>query len=168
MRGDSGPADPTVLNTTVLSNFAYIDRVDLLADLSGVCTVPAVRDELRDGVDSHRFLQSALEVIEAGIQVAPISELVATREAAAVTALDPGEAQAFALAAARNARLVTDDGEARTFARDHGVTVVGSEGVLLAGIDAGRLDEQTADDWLSTWIDETGYYVPSRDISAYL
>ena len=60
MRGESNPADPTVLNTTVLSNFAYIDRVDLHADLSGVRTVPAVRDELRDGVDSHRFLQSAL------------------------------------------------------------------------------------------------------------
>ena len=104
MRGDSDPADPTVLNTTVLSNFAYIDRVDLLADLSGVCIVPAVRDELRDGVDDHQFLQSALEGIEEGIQVAPISALVATREAAAVTALDPGEAQAFALAATRYGR----------------------------------------------------------------
>jgi predicted nucleic acid-binding protein len=64
--------------------------------------------------------------------------------------------------------LVTDDGDARTFASDHGVTVVGSVGVLLAAIDAGKIDEQTADDWLSTRIDETGYYVPSRDISAYL
>ena len=108
------------------------------------------------------------EAIGEEIQLAPISELVATREAAAVTALDPGEAQAFALAATRNGRLVTDDGDARTFERDHGVSVVGSVGVLLAAIDAGKIDKQTADDWLSTWIDETGYYVPSRDISAYL
>ena len=63
---------------------------------------------------------------------------------------------------------MADDGDARTFARDHGVAVVGSVGVLLAAIDAWKIDEQTADYWLSTWIDETGYYVPCRDISAYL
>jgi hypothetical protein len=47
------------------------------------------------------------------------------------------------------------------------VTVVGSVGVLLAAIDAGRIDEETADEWLSTWIDEIDYYVPYRDISEY-
>jgi len=43
------------------------------------------------------------------------------------------------------------------------VTVIGSVGVLLAAIDAGKIDEATADEWLSTWIDdEIGYYVPYR------
>lgn len=41
------------------------------------------------------------------------------------------------------------------------MTVIGSVGVLLAAIDAGKITERTADDWLSTWIDEIGYYVPS-------
>jgi predicted nucleic acid-binding protein len=79
----------------------------------------------------------------------------------------PGEAQAFALADASDGRLLTDDGDARSFAKDQGVTVVGSVGVLLAAIDAGKITEQTADDWLSTWIDETDYYVPHRNIAAY-
>jgi len=55
------PANPTVLNTTVLSNFAYIDQLWVVADLSGICTVPVVREELEDGVDDHPYFQSALE-----------------------------------------------------------------------------------------------------------
>lgn len=63
--------------------------------------------------------------------------------------------------------MLTDDGDARTFANEQGVTVVGSVGVLLAAIDAGRISEETADEWLSTWIDEIGYYVPYRNITDY-
>jgi hypothetical protein len=37
----------------------------------------------------------------------------------------------------------------------------------LAAIDAGRVSEETADDWLSTWVDEIGYYVPYRNITDY-
>jgi predicted nucleic acid-binding protein len=81
--------------------------------------------------------------------------------------LDPGEAQAFALADVHDGRLLTDDGDARSFAKEQGVTVVGSVGVLLAAIDAGRIDEPTANEWLTTWIDDFGYYVPYRDISEY-
>lgn len=80
---------------------------------------------------------------------------------------DDCEAQAFALADAHDGRLLTDDGDARSFAKDQGVTVIGSVGVLLAAIDAGRVSEETADDWLSTWVDEIGYYVPYRNITDY-
>jgi predicted nucleic acid-binding protein len=88
-------------------------------------------------------------------------------EAAVGDHLDPGEAQAFAVAAAHDGRLVTDDGDARVFAKKRDVAVVGSVVVLLAAIDAGKIDTSTADEWLSTWIDEIGYYVPYRTISEY-
>jgi predicted nucleic acid-binding protein len=109
----------------------------------------------------------ALDTLNDEIQVATISDTVANREAVVSGHLDPGEAQAFALADAHDGRLLTDDGDARSFAKDQGVTVIGSVGVLLAAIDAGKITEQTADDWLSTWVDEIGYYVPHRDIAAY-
>jgi len=64
-------------------------------------------------------------------------------------------------------RLLTDDGDARSFAKEQGVPVVGSVGVLFAGIDAGKIAESVADEWLSTWIDESGYYVPHQSISEY-
>jgi predicted nucleic acid-binding protein len=167
MRAPDVPSDPSVLNTTVLSNFAYIDQVWLLAGLAGICTVPVVRDELQQGVDDHPYLQAALEGLSGGIPVVAISETVANRGAVVTDHLDRGEAQAFALADAHDGRLLTDDGDARAFAKDQGVTVVGSVGVLLAAIDAGKIDEQTANEWLSTWIDEFGYYVPYRTIGEY-
>ena len=71
------------------------------------------------------------------------------------------------MADAEDGHLLTDDGDARSFAKNQGVTVVGSVGVLLAAIDAGKIDEATADEWLSTWIDEIGYYVPYRTIAKY-
>jgi len=167
MIDDGIPANPSVLNTTVLSNFAYIDQLWVVTGLARICTVPVVREELEDGVDDHPYLQSALDTLNDEIPVATISDTVANREAVVGCHLDLGEAQAFALADAENGRLLTDDGDARSFAKDQGVTVVGSVGVLLAAIDAGKIDEATADEWLSTWIDEIGYYVPHRTISEY-
>ncbi|OYR74473.1 twitching motility protein PilT [Halorubrum sp. E3] len=167
MTGNDLPATPSVLNTTVLSNFAYIDQLWVIAGLSEICTVPVVREELDHGVEDHPYLQSALDTLDDEIPVATISDTVANREAVVGEHLDPGEAQAFALADAHDGRLLTDDGDARSFAKDQGVTVVGSVGVLLAAIDAGKIDEATADEWLSTWIDEIGYYVPYRTISEY-
>ena len=167
MRDDEIPANPSVLNTTVLSNFAYVDQLWVVAGLSGICAVPVVRKELKHGVDDHPYLQSALDVLVDEIPVATVSDTVANREAIVGEHLDPGEAQAFALADAHDGRLLTDDGDAQSFAKDQGVTVIGSVGVLLAAIDAGKIDEATADEWLSTWIDEIGYYVPYRTISDY-
>jgi predicted nucleic acid-binding protein len=139
----------------------------VVASLSGICTVPVVREELESGVDDHPYLRSALDTLDDEIPVAPGSDTVANREAVVSDHLDPGEAQAFALADVHDGRLLTDDGDARSFAKDQGVTVVGSVGVLLAAIDAGKIDVSAADEWLSTWIDENGYYVPYRSISDY-
>jgi predicted nucleic acid-binding protein len=167
MTGAGVPATPSVLNTTVLSNFAYIDQLWVVTGLSGICTVPVVREELEHGVADHPYLQPALDTLDDDIPVAMIPDTVADREAAVRSRLDAGEAQAFALADVHDGRLLTDDGDARSFAKEQGVTVVGSVGVLLAAIDAGKIDESTADQWLSTWIDEIGYYVPYRSISDY-
>jgi len=167
MTGHDIPSTQSVLNTAIPSNFAYIDQLWLVAGLSGICAVPVVRKELEDGVDAHPYLQSALDTPDDEIPVATISDTVANREAVIGGHLDPGEAQAFALADAADGRLLTDDGDARSFAKDQGVTVVGSVGVLLAAIDAGKIDEATADEWLATWIDEIGYYIPYRTISEY-
>jgi predicted nucleic acid-binding protein len=167
MTDDGIPANPSVLNTTVLSNFAYIDQLWVVVGLSRICTVPVVREELEHGVDDYPYLQSALDTLDDGIPVATISDTVANREAIVSDHLDLGEAQAFALADAEDGRLLTDDGDARSFAKDQGVTVVGSVGILLAAIDARKIDEPTADEWLSTWIDEIEYYVPYQSISEY-
>jgi len=167
MTANTIPSDPSVLNTTVCSNFSAIDRIDLVADLTGICAVPEVKRELDAGIQTHPYLQPVLDALDDTIPVAPISETVANREAVVRGHLDPGEAQAFSLADTHDGRLLTDDGDARTFAKDQGVTVVGSVGVLLTALDADRIDEPTANDYLQTWIDDYDYYVPDRAIEAY-
>jgi hypothetical protein len=77
------------LNTTVLSNFAYIDHLWVAADLSGLCTVPVVRDEFKRGVDNHPYLQSPLHTLDDEIPVVTISDLVANRETVVDGHLDP-------------------------------------------------------------------------------
>jgi predicted nucleic acid-binding protein len=139
----------------------------VVANLVDVCTVPVVREELENGADDYPYLQFALDALDDEIPVAPISKTVANRDSIVRAHLDPGEAQAFALADAHDGRLLTDDGDARSFAKEQGVPVVGSVGVLLAALDAGRITESTADTWLKTWIDDIGYYVPYRDIGDY-
>ena len=47
------PAEATVLDTSVLSNFAHVDRLDLVAGLPRVVTVAAVERELDSGVETH-------------------------------------------------------------------------------------------------------------------
>ena len=64
MTGNDFPANPSVLNTTVLSNFAYIGQLWVVAFLSRICTVPVVREELEHGVDNHPYLQEALDTLD--------------------------------------------------------------------------------------------------------
>ncbi|ERG97768.1 MAG: hypothetical protein J07HQX50_01796 [Haloquadratum sp. J07HQX50] len=116
MTGDGIPANPSVLNTTVLSNFAYIDQLWVVAGLSGICAVQVVCEELEGGVGDHPYLQLALDTLDDEIPVATISDTVANREAVVSNHLDPGEAQAFALADAEDGRLLTDDNPAHTAA----------------------------------------------------
>jgi len=43
MTPDEIPTNPSVLNTTILSNFAYTDQLWVVSGLSNICTVPVVR-----------------------------------------------------------------------------------------------------------------------------
>lgn len=161
------PADPTVLDTTVLSNFAYIDRLDLLAVVPRVRTVPEVRRELRSGADSYPHLQAAIDDIGEAIPVVEGDEDVQAKTVDLQPRLDPGEAQAFAVADTHDGTLVTDDGPARTFARENDVPVTGSIGVLVRAVEADRASESEADGWLKRWVDETDFRAPSREFSDY-
>jgi len=73
--------------------------------------------------------------------------------------LDPGEAQALALALQSEADwLLTDDAAARLIAQQHGLEVHGSLGVVLWGAATGHFQRQEAEDALealagsSLWI----------------
>ncbi|WP_233563486.1 hypothetical protein [Haloarcula sp. Atlit-7R] len=60
------PANAIVPNTTVLSNFAQVDHIELIVDLPRLVAVPAVQTELTEGVETHRYLEHALTALEEG------------------------------------------------------------------------------------------------------
>lgn len=162
------PDGPTVLDTTPPSNFAYVNRMDLLEALPRVCTVPAVRGELRAGVGSYPYLQRALDAVGEPVPVVELDGSVQKRASELASRLDLGEAQAFAVADVHDGTLVTDDGQARTLARKEGVSVTGSIGVLVRAVDEERISADDADRWLKRWVDETDYRAPSPEFSDYL
>jgi len=118
------PESATVLNTTVLSNFAQVDHVDLLLDLPRLVTVDAVQEELEAGAETHLYIENALSVLGVEIPVITPPPQAERLEGELLETLDPGEGQALAVAEAADGTVITDDGDARTTAKQRGVGVV--------------------------------------------
>ena len=128
-----------VADTGPLIGLARVDKLDLLRLLYGSVVVPpAVREELgiESGYPGATVLSAAFA--ERWITVQSSQGLVIATELAG--SLDPGEAEAIALAEERAARfLLIDDAKGRRFARQREIPVVGVAGVLLAAKSAGIL-----------------------------
>lgn len=162
------PPNATVLDATVCSNVAQVDHFELLLDLPRPVTVDAVQDELEAGTETHGYLETALAVLDAEIPVITPSSATQKLEAGLLESLDPGEAQALAVAEATDGTLVTDDGDARTVAKQREVALTGSIGLLVRGVENGLISAETADRYLKRWIDEAGFRSPARDIDVFL
>ena len=128
-----------VADTGPLIGLARVDKLDLLRRLYGrVVVPPAVREEL--GIDSGHPGANVLSAAfkERWITVQRSRDLVVATELTGL--LDPGEAQAIALAEQWAARfLLIDDAKGRKLAHRRGVPVIGVAGVLLAAKSKGIL-----------------------------
>ncbi|QKG93483.1 twitching motility protein PilT [Halorubrum salinarum] len=162
------PGNATVLNTTVLSNFAQVDHVELLLDLPRLVTVTAVQRELEDGAETHLYIERALAVLDDGIPVISPSSSAEQLEEELLGKLDPGEAQALAVAEAADGTVVTDDGDAHVTANQRGVELTGSIGLLVRFVEDDYITAATADEYLKRWIEEVGFRSPARDFDAFL
>jgi predicted nucleic acid-binding protein len=122
---------PTVSNTSPLSNLAWIGRLNLLLHQFHEVWIPkAVETELQDVPDA-----SALKAIDDARRLGWLKSR-AVSDAAVVSLLmvelHQGEAEAIALALELKAkRLLIDEREGRTMARQLGLTTTGVLGVLL-------------------------------------
>jgi predicted nucleic acid-binding protein len=137
-----------IFDTTVLSNLAAVERLDLLERRyhESALTTVEVADELRKGLQAgYRYLESALQQIQT---VSPCGWLgIAVPQSAAELQLrgefdlllDPGEASCLALAISRRLVLVTDDLAARQLAHERRVPLTGTVGILLALVRDGSL-----------------------------
>jgi predicted nucleic acid-binding protein len=162
------PENATILNTTALSNFAQVNDVELLFDLPRLLTVEAVREELKAGAETHIYLERALATLDEEIPVFAPSPAVTSVEEELLETLDPGEAQALAVAEVAEGMVITDDGDARSMARQRGVALTGSIGLLVRFVETNQITVETADVYLKRWIDEAGFRSPARDFEVFL
>jgi len=91
-----------------------------------------------------------------------------TLEVTLLETLDPGEAQALAVAEAVDGTVITDDGDARATATQRNISLTGSIGLLVRFVEADMISAATADTYLKRWIDEAGFHSPARDFETFL
>jgi len=158
------PAKPVICNTTLLSNFAVANRVDILtrALARPLFTTPQVVDEITAGVQAGYSHLGALESqLLAGTAPFTIlsldtAELPILRDLR--VRLHAGEASCLAIAIHRSMVLGTDDLAARKIAKTKQVPVIGTvAAVVLCRHGLLSLDE--ANEILQQMID-AGYRSP--------
>jgi len=146
----------SVVDTTVLSNFATLRRLQLVQEAFPDVAAPrAVLDELAEGRRLGHFPSLEWTWLRE-IQLQP-EELQAFEGLRA--GLGHGEAACLAVAQVRRALLLTDDQAARRRAKAFGVELSGSVGVLSRLVDAGVLTLEEANGMLHRLI-EAGYWSP--------
>jgi len=155
---------PVVADTTVWSNFAHAGRPRLVERaFPTVASPPAVVDEIEVGVRLG-YLPDRDWTFVRRIAMSE-REIERARELGA--RLGAGEAESIAVALLRRGLLLTDDRPARRVAKDLGVRVSGTLGVLVGLVDAGHLAANRADRLLARMI-EVGYRSPVGSLSRLL
>lgn len=150
-----------VSNTSPVSNLAIIGRLDVLSVQFGTILIPdGVRKELErlehDG--GRGAIQQART--RGWLEVNSAAEAGLARHLS--TSLDAGEAEAIALASGCAADLlIIDDSAGRAVARNLGINLTGTLGVLLKERRAGRLPSMAEE--MDRLVTEAGFYL-SREV----
>ena len=147
---------PILIDNTVLSNFAFVERFELLYQLFGdpIVITDDVQQEFQAGNALGLFTdpQSEFNVIEC---TAEEKELMVSFQ----NSLNAGEASCLAIAIIRGGRILTDDRDARKVAAQRQISISGTLGVLLLAVDREHLTVEEANRLLQKMI-EKGYRSP--------
>ena len=134
-----------LLDNTVLSNFAHVERPDLLRlALPDAHVTPQVMSELENGVALGRLPDCDWQWLPT-VELSPREREHLARLR---LILDDGEAACIVVALERGATIFTDDRDARRYAHRRGLPVSGTLGVLSLLIDARHLTVAEADAYL--------------------
>lgn len=136
-----------VCDTGPLIHLAEIDALELLETIDELLVPETVYEELTAGGISTGF--DSIETTRVTADTAAIKD----------HQLDPGETAALAVAAAKNAILLTDDLAARDAATAIGVEVHGSLGIIARGYATGRLTQEEAAELMRALQRETSLFL---------
>ena len=156
---------PTVIDTTVISNFALANALELLkeADIPGAVTTRSVLDELERGQELGRLPPGDLS----WLAVVDLDEAETQLFTEIRARLGAGEASCLAVALKRGAPLLTDDLLARKMARRQGVVLSGTIGVMVGLVESSRLSLSDGNAVLAKMI-EAGYFAPFSQLDEFI
>jgi len=164
-----------ISNTTVLSNFASIQQLDLLRQLFGRLYLSTqVYDEIRLSLEEGYGFYAGIDqfifpLVEDGWL--HLTSLTDEREVQLFSALPShlhsGEASCLAIARQRGWLLLTDDRAARQEATRQTITRSGSVGCLVLCVERGLITPEQANFYLGQMI-EQGYHSPVTDLAPLL
>jgi len=155
----------TLLDNTVLSNFALVGRPDIVQRLwaDAACTTPAAKAEYQTGITAGLVPVTAWT----DLRVVTLTETETAFAAELPPRLGAGERTCLAVALHRQGRLASDDQDARSMARRHGVPTTGTLGILVLGVRQGLLSKDEANALLKEMI-AAGYRSPVTDLDSLL
>ena len=149
-----------VSNTSPISNLAIIGRLDALSRQFGKVSIPeAVGTELArlEHATGRQAIEQALQ--QRWIEVEPVTAGDLARNLAST--LDAGEAEAIALASGSAVDLlIMDESAGRAAARNLGVTITGTLGVLLKEKRAARVSSMREE--MDRLVNEAGFFISDR------
>lgn len=156
-----------IANTTIISNFAAVGRLDILRDLLGQLFITTeVYAEIQDGLaEGYEFyagieLHMSLFIPDGWLHLTSLQDDEEFRIFSTMpAALHRGEASCLAVAVRREMAFLTDDARARAVAHGLHVLVSGTLGVLVSAVKEKLLTLETADSLLNQMI-QAGYRSP--------
>lgn len=157
-------AQTVLLDNTVLSNLALVERTELVMDLwPGACTTLAVKAEYAAGSEVRDLPSNVWEGLK-------ILTLTPTEKAFAVRLhqrLGAGERSCIAVAHHRGGLFVSDDYDARREAQALKIPTTGTIGLLLLNVQQGRITLADGNGLLAQLI-QFGYRSPVKALDEFL
>lgn len=163
---------PILVDTTVLSNLAVVDRLEWLRLSADACYLAsAVYDEAQRGLaEGHLFLARIDLALDAGyLFLTTLENEVEWQQYRAIpNKLQRGEAMSLAIAHHRGWRFLSDDRAARAYADHLNVSCSGTLGLLGYVIRKGIITIDEGNLLLQTMISRARYRSPVADLSTLL
>ncbi|MCB0212336.1 MAG: hypothetical protein KDJ52_23545 [Anaerolineae bacterium] len=159
---------PIVIDTTVLSNLAAVNRLDLLRLLgNALYLVSAVYEEIQHGLEQgYTFLTNVDHALDAGLlQLVTIEgETEWQRFRSMPNKLHRGEAMSLTIAVERGWLFLTDDRAARIHAGRQGLSYSGTLGLLRYAVQNEHITLEEGNSLLAGMISLVNYNAPVTDL----
>jgi predicted nucleic acid-binding protein len=160
----SSKANPVLLDNTVLSNFARIDRYNLVMALWPSCaTTLEAWQEFLAGVIIGKLPKNVWK----GLSLIELTADERESSNSLSNILGLGERTCIAVAKHCNGLFMTDDRKARQVAQELGIKISGTLGILVVAVERRKITLEEGNQLLAAMI-ENGYRSPVDELGSLL